>query len=74
MGETGGPAARPLAESVVVVAGGTSGIGLEAAAQLAEAGATRLPWSGATRRGAGRRSRQCGSAPRGRTCVTCGRT
>src|SRR4051812_43009846 len=42
MGETGGPVARPLAESVVVGMGGTSGIGLEAAAQLAEAGATRL--------------------------------
>jgi 2-hydroxycyclohexanecarboxyl-CoA dehydrogenase len=42
MGETGGPVVRPLAESVVVVAGGTSGIGLEAAAQLAEAGVRRL--------------------------------
>ena len=42
MGETGGPVVRPLAESVVVIAGGTSGIGLEAAAQLAVAGATRL--------------------------------
>src|SRR4051794_41419648 len=42
MVESGGPVARPLAESVVVVAGGTSGIGLEAAAQLAEGGVTRL--------------------------------
>src|SRR3954451_2776606 len=42
MGKTVGSVARPLAGSVVVVAGGTSGIGLEAAAQLAVAGATRL--------------------------------
>ena len=74
MVETGGPAARPLAESVVVVAGGTSGIGLEAAAQLAEAGATRLALVGRDPARGRRRSRRCGNAPQGRMCATCGRT
>src|SRR4051794_29450543 len=42
MGETGGAGGGALAGGGGGGAGGTSGIGLEAAAQLAEAGATRL--------------------------------
>ncbi len=37
---------RALAQSVAVVTGGTSGIGLESAAQLAEAGVTQIVVNG----------------------------
>jgi NAD(P)-dependent dehydrogenase (short-subunit alcohol dehydrogenase family) len=37
---------RPLSETVAVIAGGASGIGLEAAAQLAEAGVPHLLLAG----------------------------
>jgi len=41
--------ARPLTDCVVVVTGGNSGLGLEAAAQLAEAGVPRLVVAGRDR-------------------------
>jgi 2-hydroxycyclohexanecarboxyl-CoA dehydrogenase len=49
MGGTSGITVRPLTDTVAVVTGGTSGIGLEAAAQLAEAGVPRLVLAGRDR-------------------------
>lgn len=49
MGDTDAITVRALADSVAVVTGGTSGIGLECAAQLAEAGVPRLVLAGRDR-------------------------
>jgi NAD(P)-dependent dehydrogenase (short-subunit alcohol dehydrogenase family) len=49
MSETDGITVRELADSVAVVTGGNSGIGLECAAQLAEAGVARLVLAGRDR-------------------------
>ena len=49
MSETAEITVRALSETAAVIAGGTSGIGLEAAAQLAEAGVPRLMLAGRDR-------------------------
>ncbi len=49
MAETAEITVRALADSVAVITGGSSGIGLEAAAQLAEAGVRRLLLAGRDR-------------------------